>query len=366
MSETTFINLSAIDNPHDAMQDLDRSKLKKTEESVSSPHELPSEPDKAITAIFAYIDEVSASQKVTNKPTTIKEFTTLLRTIANGQSPDINRCFRTDPHFKDIGLTSSYLIQNLLDRDIHARIIAYFQRHNIPVTEQDRQEITEYFGKEDIMAKKQLMESYAHNGVLTLKSAVEKGVLKETSSTPGDFSSDVDPTDLLTDEYSNIRGYEVQSAPIENSTFYGSNSFFEVVLERGGEAIDRASHLPKVEVQNRARASIFFVIKAGKLSILRRNDNIHKEDLALNDIPPEVIDYIIVDSSNFSVAQEAFGHLPVKIRSAEPVTVDLDDFYEGPYTVPDYKKEVEDIVQKDGAVWCHIARLPVETYPSES
>jgi hypothetical protein len=111
------------------------------------------------------------------------------------------------------------------------------------------------------------------------------------------------------------------------------------------------------------RNSMLFVVKPDTIEISSREDKYIKEDTVGSDIPPEDIGYVLVDSSNYNAAQESFGHLPVKVIGVGTVQTELANHYEGPYLAPDYKGAVEQIAKTEGSVWCHIARLPTDTYP---
>jgi len=244
-------------------------------------------------------------------------------------------------------------------------VLTYLGSLGIETTQDERLQIMDYFREKDDKKRRDTFRSYAQNGLLTLKSAIERGVLKESSSTPGDFSSLDDLQEFSLEGHKNVRGYELSPQDINDELFYGRNSFFGVVLERGGEEIDRASKLPKTEVENRLRNSMIFIMKSEKADISRRTDNTNKEDIVRRDIKPDEIDYLIVDHSNITAAQEAFGHLHCKIISADTIEAELQNFFEGPYKLPDYKGEVEKLTTDEGKVWCHIARLPVDTYSEE-
>ena len=252
-----------------------------------------------------------------------------------------------------------------LDKGVQLRVLTYLGSLGIETTQDERLQIMDYFREKDDKKRRDTFRSYAQNGLLTLKSAIERGVLKESSSTPGDFSSLDDLQEFSLEGHENVRGYELSPQDINDELFYGRNSFFGVVLERGGEEIDRASKLPKTEVENRLRNSMIFIMKSEKADISRRTDNTNKEDIVRRDIKPDEIDYLIVDHSNITAAQEAFGHLHCKIISADTIEAELQNFFEGPYKLPDYKGEVEKLTTDEGKVWCHIARLPVDTYSEE-
>ncbi|MBT3704528.1 hypothetical protein HOG17_01980 [Candidatus Peregrinibacteria bacterium] len=323
-------------------------------------------PEEAKVRLFALMDEIQeTSATPTNKAKTIEEITQLLREISKTKDPKSYKFFREDGHFKQLKIVSKYLIENSLDRDLHERVLTYLGSVGIETTQDERAQIIDYFREKDDEKRRDTFMSYAQNGLLTLKSAIERGVLKESSSTPGDFSSLDDLQEFSLEEHGNVRGYELSPQDINDELFYGRNSFFGVVLERGGEEIDRAGKLPKAEVQNRLRNSMIFIMKSEKADISRRTDNANKEDIVRRDIKPEEIDYLIVDHSNITAAQEAFGHLPCRIISADTVEAKLQNFFEEPYKLPDYKGEVEKIAKNEGEVWCHIARLPVDTYPEE-
>ncbi|MDA1061211.1 MAG: hypothetical protein O3B47_05490 [bacterium] len=323
-------------------------------------------PEEANVRLFALMDRIQeTSDTPLNTAKTIEEITQLLREISKTKDPKSYKFFRDDDHFKQLKIASKYLIENSLDRDLHERVLSYLGSVDIETTRDERAQIIDYFREKDDEKRRDTFRSYAQNGLLTLKSAIERGVLKESSSTPGDFSSLDDLQEFSLEEHGNVRGYELSSQDINDELFYGRNSFFGVVLERGGEEIDRASKLPKTEVENRLRNSMIFIMKSEKADISRRTDNANKEDIVKRDIKPEEIDYLIVDHSNITAAQEAFGHLPCRIISADTIEAKLQNFFEGPYKLPDYKGEVEKIARDAGEVWCHIARLPVDTYPEE-
>lgn len=323
-------------------------------------------PEKAKVRLFALMDRIQeTSEAPPNTAKTIEEITQLLREISKTKDPKSYKFFREDDHFKQLKIASKYLIENSLDRDLHERVLSYLGSVGIETTQDERAQIIDYFIEKDNKKRRDTFRSYAQNGLLTLKSAIESGVLKESSSTPGDFSSLDDLQESSLEEHGNVRGYEVSPQDINNELFYGRNSFFGVVLERGGEEIDRAGKLPKTEVENRLRNSMIFIMKSEKADISRRTDNANKEDIVNRDIRPEEIDYLIVDHSNIIAAQEAFGHLPCRIISADTIEAELQNFFEGPSKLPDYKGEVEKITRDEGEVWCHIARLPVDTYSEE-
>jgi len=323
-------------------------------------------PEEAKVRLFELMDRIQeTSDTPPNTAKTIEEITQLLREISKTKDPKSYKLFREDDHFKQLKIASKYLIQNSLDRDLHERVLSYLGSVGIETTQDERAQIIDYFREKDNEKRRDTFRSYAQNGLFTLKSAIERGVLKETSSTPGDFSSLDDLQEFSLEEHDNVRGYEVSPQDINDELFYGRNSFFGVVLERGGEEIDRAGKLPKTEVENRLRNSMIFIMKSEKADISRRIDNSNKEDIVKRGIRPEEIDYLIVDHSNITAAQEAFGHLPCRIISADTIEAELQNFFEGPYKLPDYKGEVEKITRDEGEAWCHIARLPVDTYPEE-
>jgi hypothetical protein len=322
------------------------------------------DPNEAMTRLFAMMDEIKDTGTLsTEKTETVETITALLRSVSKVDDVGAHKLFRADEHFKELMISNKYLIENSLDRDLHEKVITYLQRSGIETTPEEQAQIIEHFKERDAEKRKETMASYAQNGLLTLKSAIESGVLQESSSTPGDFTSMDNLQEFSLDEHSNIRGYELTPDDIGDEMFYGRNGFFRVVLERGGEEIDRAEKLPKEEVENRLRNSMIFILRSDKAEISRRTDNQSKEDIIDRDINPEEIDYLVVDQSNLSIAEEAFGSLPIKIIAAESVEAKLLNMYNGPYDLPDYKDEVEKIAEEEGDIWCHIARLPVDTYP---
>lgn len=321
-------------------------------------------PELAMQKLFLEMDELETGGRDNfDKKIFIERVVDLLRLASKTEDPQAYKIFRDDEHFKKLKIGNRYLIQNSFDRDLHQKVLSYLESLGIETTDGERQEIIDFFKSQNVKKKKEIMESYSQNGLLTLKSAMEKGVLKETSATPGDFSSSEGLGELTDNESGNVRGYEMTTEDIDSSIFYGRNGFFGVVLERGGEAIDRSTQMPKIEIENRLRNSIIFVVKSNKLQISKRAENIKKEDIVGRDLKPKEIDYLLVDKTNLSLAQEVFGRLPTKIIGVDSVEVALEGLFDGPYTLPDYKGQIDQIVRADGPIWCHIARLPTETYP---
>lgn len=321
-------------------------------------------PEIAMQKLFLVMDELETQHEIGSKEALLEKMTDHLRSISRTEDPQLNKVFRNDSHFQKLKISSKYAIRNAFDRDMHEKIIMYLAAAGIKTTGQERKDIMAFFEKRDAEKKKKTFESYAHHGLLTLKSVLEKGILKETSSTPGDFGSIETVNELFNDEVDNLRGYELDAQNIDDSIFYGRNSFFQVAMERGGESIDRAGQIPKQEAENRLKNSMIFVVNSKKIDISRRAENVHKEDVVKRNILPEEIDYVLVDRVNGLLAREAFSHLPVKIIEVDSVKVPIDGLYDGNYSVPKYKQEIEKIIEKEDSVWCHIARLPVDTYPT--
>ena len=330
-------------------------------EPVSSP-ELEAIPAE-IKTLFSVLDSIDQTKNFQPLPQYLDKITQILRLVARVSDNKISFRFRNSPHFQRLGITTISSIPNFTDRQIHAKITAYFQTIK-EVTQADLLKAQDYFSEADKKANKELLDSYSKHGLLTLGSAIRMGVLKESSSTPGDFSDARDFEDEDADKLHNIRGYLVESSPVDETTFYGSNSFFKVVLERGDEAIDRASQIEKDEVENRLRSSVLFVVKADKLKASKVDSpHIKQEYIVGRDILPDEIDYVLVDESKKEVAQAAFKGLPCKVLTAPSATHQLDGLYDGPYQLPDYESVINTLIQSEGAVWCHIARLKVDTYP---
>jgi hypothetical protein len=288
-----------------------------------------------------------------------------LRTASQTEDPQARRTFRDDIHFQKLNISSKYWIRNSFDRDVREKVLSYLGSTGIETTKEEREEIKDFFKERDIERRKEALGSYAGNGLLTLKSAVEKRVLKETSSTPGDFATLEDFNELSEEESSNSRGYEVNAEDINDDLFYGRNSFARVALERGNEAIDRVYQLPKIEIENRLKNSMVFIVKSDKVEISRRGENAQKEDIVSKDINPEEIDYLLVDKANLVSAQEVYGDLPIQIIGVDSAEVAMEEVYGGPYNVPNFKERISEITQAEGPIWCHVARLPVDTYPEE-
>src|SRR3989344_5678949 len=320
----------------------------------------------AIRKLSSEMDELEVKKVLKSKKGEfIERMTNLLRIASDTEDPQSHKSFRNDSHFQKLKIGNKYLIRNSFDRDLHGRIFTYLDNIGIKTTDEEKREIEIFFEMRDVEKRKVTLESYATNGLLTLKSALARGVLKETSSTPGDLvvPSKVNLEEFSNDEFETIRGYELTAKDVNDALFYGSNSFFQVVMERGGEEINRAGQIPKIEVENRLRNSMIFVIKTDKVEISRRTENVHKEDVVGRDIKPEEIDYLIVHRTNLPLAQETFGHLPIKIIEADSTKANMEGLYGGPYTLPNYKDKIDQIAKTENSIWCHIARLPVDTYP---
>lgn len=317
-----------------------------------------------ITALFSVLDSIEQSKNFQPFPLHLDKITQTLRLIARVSDNKISSRFRKDAHFHRLGIPTISSIPNFTDRQIHAKITTYFKTIG-DVNQADLLQAQDYFSEADKKANQELLKSYSQLGLLTLGSAIRMGVLKESSSTPGDFSDARDlEDDEGTEKFHNIRGYLVESFPVDETIIYGSNSFFKVVLERGGEAIDRASQINKDEVENRLRSSVLFVVKADKLKASKvDHPDIKHEYIVGRDILPEEIDYVLVDESRKEVAQAAFEGLPCKVLIAPSTSHQLDGLYEGPYQLPDYESVINTLTHSEGAVWCHIARLKVDTYP---
>lgn len=301
----------------------------------------------------------------TEKGVFLENMVNLLREAAKTEDPQSYKVFKNDSHFQKLRIESKYFIRNSFDRDLHKKFLSYLDNIGIKTTVDEEKDIIEYFDNKDFEKRKSTLISYAQNGLLTLKTVIDKGLLRDTSSTPGDCSSLEDLTYFKNDELNNIRGYELTSNTINEAVFYGRNSFFKVVMERNGEEIDRSEKLPKLEVENRLKNSMIFVIKADKIRLSRKTENAHHEDITSQDIQPNEIDYLLVDNANLSLAQETFNHLSTKTIGVETIEADIQGLYNGPYQLPDYKGKLEEIVNQEGSIWCHIARLPVDTYPKE-
>lgn len=331
-------------------------------EPVLSP-ELEAIP-REMHAFFFVLDSIEQTKNFQPLPQYLDRITLALRLIASVTDNKVSFRFRNDPHFQRLGIPSISSIPNFTDRQIHVKIIAYFQTFG-QITQADLLQTQDYFREADKKANKEILDSYSKHGLLTLRSAIRTGVLKESSSTPGDLSDAKDLEDKeITERLHNIRGYLVESSHVDETIFYGNNSFFKVVLERGGEAIDRASQIEKDEVENRLRSSVLFVVKADKLKASKVNSpHIKQEYIVGRDILPEEIDYVLVDESMKEIAQAAFEGLPSKVLIAPHTSHELDGLYEGPYQLPDYQSVINTLTQSEGAVWCHIARLKVDTYP---
>jgi hypothetical protein len=328
----------------------------------------PQTPETAISEVAAMLSMVGSRElQHAAKPLFLRDITERLRIVASKEDTRQTRdLMGNNDQFQKLGIRNGRLIKNSTDRALHGRVLAYLESVGLPTTEADRIHIKAFFEAEDRERKSEALRSFAHHGLLTLSSAMRKGLVQETSSTPGDYASmenimEIDDADSA----ASVRGYIV-GPDATNELFYGRNSFFQVVTERGGEEIDRAMTLPKDEVENRVRSSILFAARSGKLPLSLRTDNKHDEDIVRQDIPPEAIDFALVAEENYAVTKEAFAHLPVHVVSVSSTMAELEGFADNPYRVPDYKKALQYITDTQGPVWCHISRLPVDTYPDAS
>ncbi len=353
-----------IDGKTTTEQDFIGEVVELGEEALEAP-DAPVEtltPELAIAKI-KNIMNIAEQKGVTpeDKARLLDDMTSLLRIMATTKdSLGLRKSLREDSHFQKLGIRSGGMVKNSLDRDLHQKIAKGL---GLETSASEQAQIEQYFSIKDRANKAAQMSSFAENGLLTLSSAINKGVLKETSATPGDYGSIDDLLEIPDEHAHTIRGYVAAPEDINDDLFYGRNSFFGVVMERGGEDIDRASSLPKEEVENRARNSMLFVVNEKKLKISSRNDNIHHEDVISDDIPPDAIDYVLVSEENYPAAEEAFGQLPIKVVGVGTTETELHGHWNGPYKVPNYKEVIEQIAASEGPIWCHISRLPLDTYP---
>lgn len=319
-------------------------------------------PDQALQALSLTLQHVESEKNIVDKFQLIDKITTLLKTAGNINSPDAYRITRDNAALQKLGIRNHILIRNTLPRDLHNRIIKYLGNIGIQITNDERQALIAQFDEQDRQKKLQTMNSYASHGLLTLNGIADACLVVKTSATPGDnlSSEDID-VDSASANY--VRGYELTKDTTSQDLFYGRNSFFNVVLERGNEDIAQASKLPKEEIENRLRNSMLFVINSKKLNLSRRADNVEKEDIVTGNIPPDQIDYVLVDASNYLDAQKAFNKTHIKIIQVESTIAQIEGLYEGPYTLPNYKDSLAGIIEQEGSVWSHIARLPEDTYP---
>jgi hypothetical protein len=269
-----------------------------------------------VTALFLALDEAETRKTMESLPKYLNTITQALRLIARTVDLKTAVQLRKDPHFVNLQISSISSISNFSDRQLHTKIINYLAQSGVDVGHRE-DEIKKYFQEKDREKRQEILDSYSAHGLLTLRSLIQQGIVSETSSTPGD----ADPDDLAAaDELrGDIRGYVLEES-FDPNLLYGRNSFFKVVLEKGDESIDRASQLEKSEVENRARNSVLFVVKKSVVESAKVDDpHITSEDIIGRDILP-----------------------------AE---------------VPNYEQALRDIIQREGPVWCHIARLPADTYP---
>jgi hypothetical protein len=177
------------------------------------------------------MDDLEAQgQPTRDKASLIADVTSLLRLASQNNDPQVHRVVRDDTHFRKLGISSIYAVRNALDRALHDKAITYLDSIGLTTDDAERAQIRQYFEVMDRHKKRAIMDSYGQNGLLTLSSALERNVLGETSSTPGDFTS-LEYMRLFPAERADmIIGYTVNSDNVDDNLFYGSNGFFDVVL----------------------------------------------------------------------------------------------------------------------------------------
>ena len=129
-----------------------------------------------MSQLFAEMDTINKEGALPSEKTVVIErMTRLLRVVSKTKDPKSHKIFRSDEHFQKLKIKSKYLIENSLDRDLHERIISYLGSVGIETTEEERPKIADYFRRRDIEKRRDTFDSYAQNGLLTLKSAIERG-----------------------------------------------------------------------------------------------------------------------------------------------------------------------------------------------
>jgi len=311
------------------------------------------------------LDSIAASpETITDKSHVIQAMTGLLRGITGGDlAPDEVQTLSHDQHLNALKIFSPRLVQNSLDRQLHGRIIDYMRANGQEVSDTDLAEMRQLFNAQDMLDKESALSSYATNGILTLSSIKRFGIATRGSATPGDTIGG-DTSELSEEVPSAIRGYIVDN-PKDTDVFHGNNGFLKVALEREGEDIDRLQALPKEEIDNRLQNSVMFVVNPSRLNLTSRDQNVYHEDIVSEDIPPEAIDFVLVDKANLELAQKMFQDLPASVVGVDRTDVQINMLYNGDQQAPDYESTIKAIVEQNGPQWCHIARLPVDTYPRD-
>jgi hypothetical protein len=315
-----------------------------------------------LAKLFQEMDTIERHRAVESVPQCLDTVTTALRQVAATTDRRLSFALRNNSHFQQLGLSSISSIANFTDRQLHHKILNFLQMQGV-ATDGQQQAIIEYFEGKDQSARRATLESYAQHGIVSLRTAQQLGIVLETSSTPGDFISAAElaqAEDL--ESQRDVRGYVLATIPVDKTMFYGRNSFFTIALEKAAEEIDRASQLEKSEVENRLRNSILFVVRASSVAADLVIQTKTTEDVVGRDVLPSELAYVLVDKENLALARDVFSSQPCKVIGVERTEADLVGLYEGPYTLPNYLSAVNEIIQQVDAVWCHIARLRVNTY----
>jgi hypothetical protein len=315
----------------------------------------------ALSDTISRMDAFESSGDLPSKAGFIAALTENIQTISRTGTafglPDIGKIFRYDPHFQSLDTGSIYSAKLLLDRAQHEKILTYLERHGNPTDATERAAIQAYFKERDMQKRRETMHSYAAHGLLTFGDAFRAGIMNTASATPGDIYDGGNFLDIGDD--GGVIGYDVPGSA-SFDPFTESGGFYTVTIERSWESMTVTGRLPQVELENRISNSMLFVAKQATVEDRVRNER--QEDILVNSLAPDQIDYVVVSEENYETAVESFANTPIRVLKAYPADIEL---YEGepPFRIPDYEGAVREIVEKDGPVWCHITRLKEDTYP---
>jgi hypothetical protein len=327
-------------------------------------------PRESLDAVEKAFADVDSGSPVEDKASFIVSATSLLEQIGHGATGSddteqlrdriqFDRTVRTNALLQSLRLNSVQRIKNLTTQELNGAVISQLQSNGLTWSEQDQAELVEMYKAIDNEKKQERFNSYASRGLLPVGALVREGVADITSSsTPGDIG-DISDMETSDESANNVRGYRLDLQSDLDTSLYGRNSFFSVALERGGEAIDKQHSLSTKELENRARNTILFVCDTAKLSLGQHGEEATVE----GGVPPYDIDYILVHESLLPMVSEAFQWLPAKLVGVGLVDRHIASTERDKIAVPDFESQMKEIIASNGGeVWCHIGRVPEDTY----
>ncbi len=322
----------------------------------------PQTPIEALRHLGQQLTELETTRQLpADLGSTVEGLTETLRLAAHTTDLDHAKAYRRSADAAKLSLNNPYFVGNASDRDIHTKILAYLNASGVVLPANPAEHMAKHFERRDQEKKLGVMQSYAQHGLLTLTDGRAAGVLHETSSTPGDSSAE--HLADVTEASGSLRGYELTDGAADAELFTGRNGFFQVALERGGEDIDRASFMPRAEVENRLRGTMMILVNSDKVDMTRRAGNPIHEDTVSTSIPADRFTAVLVSESNLPLAQATFGRHGIRVIGVPSVPTQVNGLYDGDYAAPDYQTAASHLIREEGSQWAHITRLPLDTYP---